>query len=122
MTRTQQTVQETLHLLIDASEKLLSIDLEDEGNLVTLEVLQTEQLRQREILERLWTPITLQDSAVKELCQHAYELEIRLNERLRNVRQEMSTQLFKIQEGFRMKNTYQQTYSQAEGYFFDSKK
>jgi hypothetical protein len=56
------------------------------------------------------------------LLEEAVELELQVNRKLAEMRQEASDQLRRIQGSHRVRHAYDQSYSQTDGYFLDRRK
>lgn len=120
-----ESLPEITHILkqlINTTERLLQLDVEDETHLEAVAAVQEVQLQLREKLQICWTPVALQNNEIRRLGKQAIELEDQLLKRFKAFRQEASEQLSRIREGSRAKHVYQSPYSQSEGYFFDSRK
>jgi hypothetical protein len=101
---------------------ILELDLEREGQAEELRQLQDTQVELRNKLEAASLREWSQDPSVRAKLSHCIELEQDVNRKLSIYRNYVSGQLNRLQEGSKSRNLYNQEYSQAEGYFIDSKK
>nr|AYQ74133.1 hypothetical protein EAV92_17125 [Cohnella candidum] len=122
MIRSDVSVHDAFRRMIETSEAILELDLEEEEDAERLGALQARQVALRVHIERAWSSAYRNDPEIHALTEKAYESERQVNDRLKAARQMFSNHLSKIQVGSRMKNAYHHEYSQAEGYFFDRKK
>lgn len=105
------------------STSLLALSFDDENELERLQLIQTRQSEIRELMEQGgYSKVELAEPRVQVLFKECYELEMKCNNLLSNVREDTSREISKFKTSARLRNGYQNVYSQAEGYFIDNKK
>ncbi|MEC0227897.1 hypothetical protein [Paenibacillus alba] len=99
---------------------LMEHDIEDESQVLILSRLQIEQL---ELCEKLDSYGDIpRNKEIQLLANECKELEQLFNNKLNNFQQEIKNQIEKFNQVDQLRNAYHNSFSQAEGYFVDSKK
>lgn len=116
-------VMELALALKEITKEILLLDLTNDSDVEQLSMLQSKQFDFRSQLESLGVGQSqpLSDE-VKAVLQECLALEMELNKRYMDKKEEIEIQLNKVKKGRQMKSMYQQNYTQTDGYFIDRKK
>lgn len=102
------------------SERILELPLEEEWADAELERLQAAQLRLRERLQADdIDPQLFKHPSVRERLRQCLQAEEQVYGKLAAYHRELGERIRRIRQGNRVRDHYQQVYTQAEGYFID---
>ncbi|QYR22116.1 hypothetical protein KZ483_03575 [Paenibacillus sp. sptzw28] len=106
-----------LNQLKETAEEILLLNLQEEGAVEKLELLQLQQQVLRDHIASVWTSAL--PGHLKRTVSGCLELEEQIKVKLESFQVEMNDSLKELKRAGFIRGKYQNTYIQAEGYFLD---
>jgi hypothetical protein len=121
MTNSQSALYLLLEQLVETTEKILALPLDDDMSIETLEHL---QLQQSVITRKIEGALTLTGQAtpsveIKQQVAKCLDLEGLVKQKMMSYQLEVVAHLKSITDGEKVRNSYQAAYSNTDGLYID---